>query len=361
MMARRTKEHYQGCLLGGAIGDALGAAVEFLNLSAIRKKYGPQGIQTYISAYGRKGAITDDTQMTLFTAEAMIRSHNSSHDWGIWSPVDIGRFAYFRWLSTQGRKSPYVSDEPGWLIQQNELNAQRAPGNTCLAALRAGAFGSIQAPENDSKGCGGVMRMAPVGLVHGVPMDYFELGCDLAALTHGHPSGYLPAGFFSMLSSLIADGMTLEKAIEQSIDCIKRHEGHQETLEAINKAIALAADSQGSPEDVEKIGEGWTGEEALAISLYCALRAKSFEHGVILAVNHSGDSDSTGSITGNILGLIHGLEAIPEHFMKDLELLEVIIEIATDMWIHFGEGTKPVCADFDKEGQSPDWDKYPGN
>jgi ADP-ribosylglycohydrolase len=64
----------RGCLLGGAVGDALGAPVEFLSLQEIRDKFGPAGIHDYARAYGRRGAIADDTQMTLFTAEGLLRA-----------------------------------------------------------------------------------------------------------------------------------------------------------------------------------------------------------------------------------------------------------------------------------------------
>jgi hypothetical protein len=72
------------------------------------------------------------------------------------------------------------------------------------------------------------------------------------------------------------------------------------------------------------MGGGWVGEEALAISLYCALAAEgNFAKGVRLAVNHTGDSDSTGSITGNILGAMQGKATIPALWLRELELKDV--------------------------------------
>jgi ADP-ribosylglycohydrolase len=65
----------RGCLLGGAVGDALGAPVEFMSHSQIVSRFGPHGIRDFAPAYGRTGAITDDTQMTLFTAEGLRRAH----------------------------------------------------------------------------------------------------------------------------------------------------------------------------------------------------------------------------------------------------------------------------------------------
>jgi ADP-ribosyl-[dinitrogen reductase] hydrolase len=106
----------------------------------------------------------------------------------------------------------------------------------------------------------------------------------------------------------------------------------------------MARTGRGMPEEVEQLGQGWTGHEALAISLFCALKSTSFSDGVLLAVNHGGDSDSTGSITGNILGLVLGLEEIPARWQARLELREVIEKVATELWVRFGEGTTGISA-----------------
>jgi ADP-ribosylglycohydrolase len=361
MNRRRTKTNYLGCLLGGAVGDALGAPIEFMRLAAIRKKFGSKGLTDYAPAFGRPGAITDDTQMTLFTAEAILRGHNRAMDRGLCSPVDVARLAYLRWFKTQGATPADESYEPGWLVQQKGLHSQRAPGTTCMAALRAGARGSPGEPINDSKGCGGVMRMAPVGLVAPKMLDPFDEGVAFAALTHGHPSGYLSAGFFAQLIFELAQGRELNEATRVCTARLGDHREHEETLAAVEKAVALASQGPGKAEMVEKLGGGWVGHEALAIGLYCALCAEGFEHGVLLAVNHGGDSDSTGSIAGNLLGLIHGLDGIPGRWVETLELREVIDEVAMDMWVHFGDGDKPEGQDPTKAERPFDWEKYPGN
>ncbi len=64
---KRNHDHYRGCLIGGAIGDAFGSAVEFLSIDAIKEKYGEAGITDLVSAESGLAEITDDTQMTLFT------------------------------------------------------------------------------------------------------------------------------------------------------------------------------------------------------------------------------------------------------------------------------------------------------
>lgn len=110
---------------------------------------------------------------------------------------------------------------------------------------------------------------------------------------------------------------------------------------------------QGKPhiEAIEQLGEGWIAEEALAIAVYCALVADSFQEGVLLAVNHGGDSDSTGAIAGNLLGALYGVRSIPQYWLDGLELQGVIAEVAGDLW---------ECREW-KTGQADRlWGKYPG-
>ena len=152
------RERFRGCLLGGAVGDALGGPVEFMPRSEIVERFGEQGTRDYVPAYGRLGAITDDTQMTLFTAEGMLRGWVRSCRRGI--PACFATttaHAYLRWLETQGYLTQSDWPTPGWLITHKELFSQRAPGGTCISALRSFRRGNLRA-VNGSKGCGGVMR-----------------------------------------------------------------------------------------------------------------------------------------------------------------------------------------------------------
>jgi ADP-ribosylglycohydrolase len=327
------------------VGDALGAPVEFLKLAEIRARFGRGGVTELEAAYGRRGAITDDTQMTLFTADALIRAHHRYESKGICSVPAVAAYAYRRWLETQGEPSPTPIPARGWIDGIPELRSRRGPGNTCLRALRSGTMGKIDEPINDSKGCGGVMRMAPVGLV---ALEPFRLGCELAAITHGHPSGYLSSGALAEIVSAVLGGASLEDAVRGTLETLAPHRGHEETTAAIERALALAANGKPSASRVESLGGGWVGEEALAIALYCALVADDLEHGITLAVNHGGDSDSTGAIAGNLLGVIHGRRAIPRRWLEVLELRQVIANVADDLWTHFGGEADGRCDDHDR-------------
>ncbi|MCC6747188.1 MAG: ADP-ribosylglycohydrolase family protein [Deltaproteobacteria bacterium] len=360
MAHRRTREHFHGCLLGGAVGDALGAPIEFDSLAEIRAKYGPAGLTDYVPAYGVPCAITDDTQLTLFTAEALLRADNERRLRGSTAPTDHARRAYLRWLHTQASPLRPEAGEPGFLLGVPEVFSRRAPGSTCLSALEAGGEGSLASPTNLSKGCGGVMRAAPVGLVRRSFCDPFAEGAAFAALTHGHPSGYLPAGFLAQLVFELAHGAALKEAITGTLPRLRTYPGHEETLAAVEAALALAArGGPRRPEELEALGGAWVGEEALAIGLTCALVARDFAHGVLLAVNHGGDSDSTGSVAGNLLGLLYGASGIPPAWRARVELGSVIEELAGDLHRHFGEGVPPEQA-LAPHGRAEDWLKFPG-
>ena len=349
MIRLETKDRFSGCLLAGAVGDALGVPVEFLDIAEIRAKYGPEGIRTFSESPSGIGTVSDDTQMTLFTAEGLLREYNRSRKNGS-RPDFVGSVyrAYLGWLHTQGEvsKDPCFHECLDWnLLKVPELNHRRGPGSTCLSSLISGRMGTVESPLNTSKGCGGVMRVSPVGLFcRALPgtMDdrergamAFDLGCDLAAITHGHPLGYLPAGYLATVLFSLASGRGLEDALSEAMMLlIERPEYEKSTLAGmIGQALRSSVRAEPVPETVELLGGGWVADEALSIAVYCAAVAKDdLSLGLRLAVNHSGDSDSTGSITGNILGTLLGRKAIPEAWLARVEMRELIEKMAMDLF-----------------------------
>lgn len=341
----KTRDKYRGCLLGGAAGDALGYAVEFAGEEVIFQKYGEHGITEYELDKSGKALFSDDTQMTLFTANSLLLHteeilKNERDD----SYRDFFEYCYRCWYFTQGEEENEESDEEkSWLMQVPELYSRRAPGLTCLSAFHSGKIGSVAKPMNESKGCGGVMRVAPVGLYLDEKNHTLEqvgkIGAEAAALTHGHELGYIPAAVFAMIVHLAVnrEDLSMMEIVETALDevwyAFPEGEFMKQFQDLMNLALDLAVNDEDDLDAIHHLGAGWVAEEALAIATYCAVKYEhDFEKGIIAAVNHGGDSDSTGAIAGNILGAYLGIDAIPEKYKENLELKEVILRMADELY-----------------------------
>ncbi|WP_457974414.1 ADP-ribosylglycohydrolase family protein [Arthrobacter sp. D1-17] len=363
------KSRIHGCLLGGALGDSLGYAVEFESITAIRDRFGDAGLRDFAALDG--GAhFSDDTQMTLYTVDGLVEALE-------WANAGVGAdanaclwLAYLRWLDTQGMAvpDPAPRPQPRWIDRQPVLRQRRSPGKACLSGLATGEMGTVHRPVNpESKGCGTVMRSAPFGLIPHIPADaVYKLSADAAALTHGHPSARQSAAVFSLLIHSLVQGKSLQAAARVAAEHVRSDpEAVPELRERLDAALRLAgvtpADATAQdrtaedgtaaagpavplgPEDlVRELGEGWVAEEALAVGLYAVLATATGDEGqrapvehfkaaVALAVNHSGDSDSTGSIAGNILGAHYGEACLPADWLEALEAPEVIRGMADQL------------------------------
>lgn len=369
------KDSIRGCLMAGAAGDALGYTVEFWSKQQILSHYGKDGITQFELASNGKALVSDDTQMTLFTANALLTGITRWAMRGI--GADLGTYtsgAYLDWYYTQtGKLRPDQEPEDyhyTWLRDLPELAQQRAPGVTCMNACES--MLNNEKPNNSSKGCGGIMRVAPMGLVEaafeemaGHPLyadvALAEQGAVIAGMTHRHPLGYYPAALLTILIAKLVPltpeeaKRDIERIIEHSLDVLNEldkgeHEDAKKLLSDLTvKAMRLAHNSIISDADaLWVLGEGWVAEEAWAVSLFCALRhIDSMHDAIIAAVNHNGDSDSTGSITGNIMGAIYGYEAIknerlfcPEgrEFEQAIEISDIILALADDIFNGCGIG-----------------------
>ncbi len=295
-----------GCLIGGAYGDSLGAAGEFLSLAKIRGKYGDHGIVDLDRAFGHPaGVITDDTQMAIATARGILADPSAE------DPIILRNIwaAYLEWFKTQGT--------PG---------EGRAAGITVSFSLLEGVMGSRQEPINRSAGCGGIMRVHPIGLVlQNDPVHAFWLGMDSAALTHGDPDGYVPAGALAALIACLASGQDFSAAVGEMSRLLLglREDERNGTMRAVRTAFETPISNDCGEMIDRAVGRlggqpgGWLGHDALAIALYAARVALDDPlRAVRIAVNHSGDSDSTGAITGAIVGTIHGPDAF-ESALRD--------------------------------------------
>jgi ADP-ribosylglycohydrolase len=337
---------FTGCFLGGALGDALGYPVEFLqSLAAVESAIGPASGPRLAIGEGGLALVSDDTQMTLFTAEGLIRARLPGRAPSVGSLVESLRSAYLRWLFTQtGEGGDAFRGDAlagGWLLGIPALHEQRAPGRTCLSALSGLASGAVVdvargTPPNDSKGCGAVMRSAPIGLAMSTSRDAFDVARDAALLTHGHPGGYLSAAYFAVVVHVVSWAGTLLEGMVVADGLLESERDGRLVRRAVDRARTAASAGPPAPAAIEALGGGWVGEEALSIALLCALTAgepstEATRAALWRSVAHAGDSDSTGSLTGNLIGAMHGVEAMPQDWLEELEMRDVIERIAVDL------------------------------
>lgn len=325
------KDKICGSLIGGAIGDALGYQIEF------KRNIKDKEITSFKNG---TGIISDDTQMTLFTANALLFRETRGAMRGIaLLPVDAIYESYLDWLDTQNHTNNHHSIS--WIKDLKELNVSQAPGNACISALSSGIKGTIDNPINNSKGCGGIMRVAPIGLYMREPEIAGQFGAEASALTHGHPLGIIPSYVFSTLIWYLSNtDLTIREALEKAIKQYEEKfdvfdkENKDYFIELVNKAIKLSKENKNDIDAINELGEGWVAEETFAIAIYSCLKyPNNFKDAIVCSINHDGDSDSTGAVAGNIMGAYLGYEEIPFEYKNNIELKDEILELANDLSI----------------------------
>lgn len=333
-----------GSFVGGAVGDALGYAVEFSKLSAIRCRFGERGISRYVLDDEGKARFSDDTQMSLFTAEGILNNARVNRHVTVESLCDQIERAYQNWYITQTENFREISGSE--LSKHAELWNRRAPGMTCLGALYALRDG--KEVKNNSKGCGTVMRVASLGFFSGAHPEILKeeelakVTAIVSEITHKHIDSTASSVLLTYMISHIIKSENigieeLKNIIESGFEVTDALYGDQEVKKEnfktlIRRAIELGESDVKQPAALPELGEGWVADEALAIAIYSVVsNIGDFEGCMVCAVNHDGDSDSTGAIAGNILGAILGYEGIPEYYIKDLELVDVLKATASNI------------------------------
>lgn len=335
-----TAESVFSVLATGAAGDALGNPVEFQSFRNITRTTDGGLVGANGFPKGRLALITDDTQMTMFTMEGMINARRRGTD-----PVAETWESYQRWLATQsfGGSRRGNARMEGWLIREGRLHASRAPGGTCLSALSGGRPGSVHESINNSKGCGGVMRVAPAAFWSDNTAEVFKLAVGQAALTHTHPLGYLSAGVLAAIVNRLLHGDNLPAATYRAYERLITWSGHELQAELIDRVLrevdvfhrtGAVLDGDAMVDRFKgdtATGGGWVGEEALAIGLYSAFVASDVAHGLGVAVTHGGDSDSTGAVAGNILGAMYPAgsdRGLTSEWADAVEMQDVMVRLS---------------------------------
>jgi ADP-ribosyl-[dinitrogen reductase] hydrolase len=334
-----TQDTFRSVLLGGALGDALGWPIEFEKAKTIVKTFGLTAPAKLVEP-----DFTDDTQMTLFTAEGLIRGRQQELAGGYVNYPSAIRNAYIRWYATQRNDMPFHLAGDGWLVAERALHRQMAPGFTCLGgiadSIEQQRLFTPEAPGNDSEGCGAVMRVAPIGLFFDDRQTVWDQAKASAAVTHGHMNTILAAAYFASLIFDLSRGNTLAMALFSADHMLSQEKDGKALTRVLDRAKFLAGSVDGvTPENVAAVGAGWHGDEALGIALYVLLAAQneSIPQQLWRSVVHDGDSDSTGSILGNLLGAMYPMGEFPnmwkgtEAWAAELTHRDIVEKMAVDL------------------------------
>lgn len=333
-----------GCMLGGAVGDALGFVIGGDDLKTIHKKYGPYGLRTVLKSakHGNKSIISDETQLSLFTADGMLWA---DHD-GL-EPAEGLYRSYMRWYYTQTERIIRPEQEKWMMRQEHEVRleydmmgeqalfARRSPGKACLTALASGKKLSREETLNHCGGNSTVMRAAPIGLFYeGDPEKAFFIGCQAASLTHGNPKAFLSTATISAIIASLASGKDISTALGGALHLLQRDPEGVRLLKLLLRAIDEAVSDRNPVRSMKKLGLGKKADEALALSVYCVLKAGTLKEAVLMACNQDGDSSTCGAVCGNIMGTVFGDKAIPKSWSCNLECDVLIRRLSQCLYAH---------------------------
>jgi ADP-ribosylglycohydrolase len=289
--------------------------VEFKSIEDIRSAYGADGIQN-----PEKRAIwTDDTEMTMTLTNALL-SLGNVEDIKELSKDTIGQTIaeeFIKWLDNTGHAPGITTTGAVILLKVNGADKWKSSGN------------------NGSKGCGTVMRAAPLGiwfansLTPELPLldgPHHKLLADVSKIqseiTHGHKAATAAALAGSYAVALALNGIPPKEMINPiEIYCNHIHLDFENAMKRLKASLKKRKDGSFATdlEAVSFIGEGWTGDEAFPMALYCTIQhTNDIKMCLRVAVNHDGDSDSVACIAGSILGAFHGMSIIPQDWINCL-------------------------------------------
>ena len=339
-MAKQT--FYRGCLLGMAVGDAMGYTVDDRSLEQIRQDYGPEGLLGYDLVNGYAD-VSSYTQLAAFAGNGLLLGLTRGQMQGIMAPyVRYIALAEREWAQTQ-RYSGNPERSVRWVSRGRELRGRRCMDTRMLDTLSRGRPGSLEEPVNRFMTPGAMTVAIPVGMFFS-PLrtgreEIDRLGAEAVALTHGAPQAFLSGGVLAhIISRIIWDGQrNLKELVKESIDAVQEGFGREyrqvtEVRDGLNMALRLAASHNVSCVDAMEHLKCTTVPEILAGGVYAALcYENNFDEAMITAVNHSGCSAAVGAVTGAILGARLGEESIPDFYLEPLEPAALLRELADDM------------------------------
>lgn len=327
----------KGCLLGLAVGDAMGYTIDEKSWDQIRESYGPNGLLGYDVANGCV-EVSSYTQLAAYTVNGLLVALTRGH---LEHYMGFITQALRDWLRSQ----LYYRDPERplcWVSRLPLFRARHCKDSRMRDALRVRTLGTIHRPVNQNATPGGLTCAAAIGMSFNTdrmePPFIGVLAAQTMALTHGNPETILSAVVLAYATAGILQEpeLPLESHFRQAVLAMqgqfRREFPQADTLAETLNAVIDGACQQGFSQQAMENFRCDTADQCLAGAMYaCIACREDFDTGMILAVNHSGRSAAVGAMTGALLGAHLGFQALPEFYLEGLEAAPVLLELAEDL------------------------------
>ncbi|MCM1055664.1 MAG: ADP-ribosylglycohydrolase family protein [Bacteroides sp.] len=340
-------DKFEGAVIGSAIGDAFGYPLMKLSFEEICETFEKKGaMELAVSRKTKTALLTEATQMSLFTADGILWAHNERVSDENAAVANYVFYSYQMWLYMQtktiaGAEYEWLFDKKrnpnlSSLLKSKGLGRSRRLNDVNVDALleaKNNNFGTLNKKVNENKDAGAVKRVVTAGLFYGQSPDMaFRMGCDIGAITHSHPDGYLPCGVYAAVVAELMTDKSVEEAVNNAMALLAAYPENENTYNMLQTAIDLAGNEDIDPQEgIGELGDGLSAVSCLAIAVYSAIvHQTNFKFAIELAANHDGDSAACGAITGGILGVWYGLKKLPKPWIKKMQYLN-LMETVSDV------------------------------
>ena len=337
------RDAYRGCLLGLAIGDAMGYPVDTKTWSQIQEDYGPYGLMGYDLRNGY-AEVSSHTQLAAFSCNGLLIGLTRGQLLGKMAPfVRYVGLSQQEWAIGQ-RRYDQPSRNHCWVFRVSDLRHRHCTDTRMVETLNRGKLGSLEDPVNKYDTPASLACAISAGLFADLRKQAQEeidrLGAESVALTHGHPLAFLPGAMVAHLISgcLRQPEKPLKKLIREALAALQAQFVREyprmvsQITALVEQAVSLAEERLVQPTDAMKRLKCDTGAEVLAGAIYAALLCEEdFDNAMVVAVNHSGRSAAVSCLTGAILGARMGEQDLPDFYMEGLYVADALRELADDL------------------------------
>lgn len=331
-------EAYRGCLLGLAVGDAMGYTVDSKSWDEICADYGPNGLLGYDLVNGTAD-VTSYTQLCGFMCNGLMLAAIRGN------PELLPRYMAMslrEWAKSQQFRGT-TEKTNCWLAQVPEMRRRHCMDTRMLDALSRDTFGTPEKPVFRSTTPASITTAVAVGL-GALPANMDgksigALGAQAVAFTHGDPDSFIAGAFvaYAVAAILQQPEAPLFAHFNRAIEAVtglytQQYPETEAVLARIRRAMELTRDSELTTLAAMTLLGCTTASECVAGAVYASMiHMSNFDEGMIAAVNHSGRSAAVGALTGAFLGARLGADALPEFYLESLEPASVLCELADDL------------------------------